>query len=601
MRTNKLFFLLVVVVVAFTCVGCGGGGSSGRTNSTGISGTVVDTSGDALKDVEVESGTKSTTTARDGSYTLGLQAGLDQIVSFTASGYVPSAMHVDVYKNATSYLPVTLMPMAAAHTLNSTTGGTVSGARGASITAPAGAFVDQDGNPISGNVNVQLTPLDPCVEVEAAAYPGELRGLTLDDQTVGLITDGVLDITVTKGGQTLELAHGQTLEVTIPAPSCGDAEDTSRTWYFDEGDAQWVEVDSEAVYDPASKTYAMTVDHLTSYNCDRPLDPSCVRGVVIDDDGIPVGGAEVEASQPNPPDSEHYNRGVYARTYTDTSGNFCMTAEREEQVLITVKTISGRTTKRVIKASEMRSNSYPADCSESSCKQLAPIVVGSPDEGESTEAECDVDVSSNNPFPYCYGLTTFYQCFHPEGACTYAMDFTSLNGGSYEITFENGSNVSYTSASAGMSYYGPDPFHDLCGVITGDGEDTIITTASDETIRIRTARSGGQEVYCNGAWHAVDADGQSAMMTCNGQPGEGSAVGCTPEPGTFLADCTAITDCDYGYECCTTPSSGGHGSCLPSGVCALYCVSDYDCGLTPGNVCCSNGFFDFCSPPEYCR
>jgi hypothetical protein len=226
---------------------------------TGVEGTVTDVAGSAIEGVQVTSGASIALTAGDGSYRMEMGPGEDQIVVFSRQGYVTSSWRVSVYDQQTTNLPVTMMAQAAAKTMNATTGATVTGARNASMTAPAGAFVDAAGNAVTGNVEVCLTPYDPSVSGELAAYPGELRGLTLTGETVPMVTYGVLDVTVRQNGEELQIASGQTITVQVPAPASGEKPDTAEVWIFDEETSLWVQSDQgDATYDAASNTYIAT-------------------------------------------------------------------------------------------------------------------------------------------------------------------------------------------------------------------------------------------------------------------------------------------------------------------------------------------------------
>ena len=98
-------------------------------------------------------------------------------------------------------------------------------------------------------LTLTLTPYDPAIEEEAQAYPGELRGYTLEGNTVPLPSYGLLDVQVTKNNEPLQIAPGKTMDLVIPAPSAGTKPDTSPVWYYEEKEARWVEVKNQATYE----------------------------------------------------------------------------------------------------------------------------------------------------------------------------------------------------------------------------------------------------------------------------------------------------------------------------------------------------------------
>jgi len=182
-----------------------------------VDGRVKDTAGNAIEGVQVVGGGSTTTTGSDGSFHLAADPGMDQIVTFSREGYVTSSRQVDVFSGTTTSLIITLMAEGDPVTVNNAENSlTVPGSRKESLVAPAGAFVDSDGNAVTGDIQVYLTPFDPAVPEQFSAYPGNLRGLTLAGDIVTLETFGVMDVTVRQNGQDLQIADGKTVDIRIP-------------------------------------------------------------------------------------------------------------------------------------------------------------------------------------------------------------------------------------------------------------------------------------------------------------------------------------------------------------------------------------------------
>ncbi len=610
--SGRLYALLLVLVILLP-LACSPRGD------TGLSGTVADTTGKQLSGVTVTCGTISGSSSSDGNFKLALNPGLDQIVIFSGTGLIPCSWRVNVYKGFTSFLPVKMKLRTKTETIDGSAGGTASGPQGAAITTPPAAFVDSTGAPVSGQVEVSLTPLDPAKPEEAAACPGELSGQTIDGTTVPLISYGVLDILVTKNGEPLQIASGKTVDLAIPAASAGTLPAAASLWYYDEKQARWLEVSGQATYDAGTNTFSATVSHLTSYTAARAIDPSCVNGMVRDAQGKPAVGATVTAQKGDSLDSQ----GIYALTQTDENGNFCLTTEREKPVLLTVTDASGTITTRAFTASASSSNQYPADCSQTSCLQLKTIVTGTPDPGQNPGiADCNYDPSTNPFIGTCaQGLGDFYVCYHPEGECFYKIDYygTSTGNSSYEISFENGARMEFTADILGnsiISLYGPDPLNNPCGTMAGTGEQTTITTVSGQAYTLLYNSSGAVEVVCPGGISFVlDGAQKDALYGCNGtisdagSNGAGGGVTCQPYPGSFMSACTVDTDCETGYQCCG-PADKNNSKCVPPDMCSVLeesCTSDDDCPpvcYTEDNcvpqICCPVGFFNICMPAEYC-
>ncbi len=576
--------------------------------ATTVRGRVADLDDGPLADVTVSGFGQQVTSGPDGGFELTAQPGPDGVVRFDLPGYVPTSQRVRVFAGVTSWLDVRLMPEGALTSLDADTGGAVSGARGASLTAPADAFVDAAGAPVTGQVDIGLTPFDPALAAEALAYPGQLRGQTLDGRLVPLISFGLLDVVVRQNGQELQVAPGKTLDLTVPAPSAGDKPETSQSWYYDVEAGTWIEVESESSYDQGSDSYNLQVDHLTTYNVDRAMDPSCIYGLVLDADGQPAGGVIVYAQQAQELDP-YYNRGIYATTWTDADGSFCLTVERDAEARLTFTTAEGVTTERIIQAGSRRSNTFPADCGQDDCMLVPSIHLDAPDPGwDNSQADCSFD-AIDNPFALtcAYSLGAYYQCFSPEGGCTIESEIDWMNpfgGMESTITFDNGSRMeSGFDAIAGYEtvVYGPDPQNERCGRIVSGEDGSSIILPSGDRFTMRTGKNGGMEMECPGGFtFKLDAEQLDALMGCGAQVGDmGNGVACEFVPGSYMSPCVSSIDCNDGYECCGPP--GEESKCVSADMCAMYemsCTSDYECQR--GTVCCSAGYFDMCLPPEQC-
>lgn len=600
-----------IVCLLAGCPSNDGNGNPLPNGQANVIGSVKDVAGRRIANAHVACGGVATTTNNEGMFYLDLPVGPEHIVVVSCAGYVTAGVRVDVNETGSSYLPVTLMPMAEPQSLNASDGGVVTGARNASITVPPGAFVNASGRPVTGNVDVRLTPFDPATAAELAAYPGELRGLTLTGETLPLVTYGVLDITVTQNGQPLQIAQGQTITVQVPAPSKGDKPDTSEVWIFDAATSLWVQSEhGDAIYDPQTDSYIATIGHLSPCNIDRPIVPTCIWGLVKDAQGNPVAGAFVQAI----PESA----GRISSDYTDMYGYFCMYVERNTDMRIEVWTpISDScpsamrndsycvTTRSIHSGSGLAAGGYPADCS-ANCTQVPVITTEDVDPGPIDEAACVVASIADNPFwnTCASGLGDFYACYAPQGACFYEIDPFNPFGAGFVLEFENGSKMeSEFSIFQGpvIRVYGPTAKgNPLCGTITGNDSETTITTASGSSYTISVSESGRMEMTCSGGFSFVLTPQQVEFLSgCNGSSSDdGSGVACKAKPGTLGAACTFDLDCTTpGLTCCGP--IGGEQTCQIATFCDLLCDSDLDCEFP--SICCSAGGYNMCMPAQACQ
>lgn len=602
----------LMTIIGTGCAGGDGDGDGGETPASAVDGRVKDTAGNPIEGVEIVGGGLTSSTGSDGSFLLALDPGKDQIVTFSREGYVTSSRQVDVFSGTTTSHIITLMAEGDPVTvINAENGLTVTGSRKESLVAPEGAFVDAGGNAVTGNIQVYLTPFDPAVPEQFSAYPGNLRGLTLDGDIVTLETFGVMDVTVRQNDQDLQIADGKTVDIRIPAPSSGQKPDTSDMWTYDADRGLWVQNETGATYDSVSDTYQATLSHLTPCNVDRPYVPACIWGMVKDRNGDPVAGAFVEVIPVGK------SSGVTSSDFTDLNGYYCLYVERNQELEIKVWTPwtsedectggehlddSCITTIISSPVSNTASGTYPMDCSVD-CKQIRSLEVGQDDPGPLNEAACAaVATTFKDPFTStcAWGLTDFYECFAPEGECKYELDLSSMT---YVVEFESGSIIESTFGAFGMEtiFYGPDPFNLRCGTMTYSDDGTTITTEYGQSYTIRNLESGGFEIECSGGQtFTLSPEQLDFLAGCSATTGDDdSGAQCKAKDGTFGADCEFDFECDSdsGLECCGPIF--GEKTCQIAYLCDLLCEDDLDC--TSPQICCDAGGYNMCLPAEACQ
>ncbi|MEW5850022.1 MAG: carboxypeptidase regulatory-like domain-containing protein [Myxococcota bacterium] len=563
-----------------------------------LTGWVRDRDGTSLANVEVSfRGALTTRTDGNGAFTLDLPPGLEQPVRLRRDGYVTVVRRVNLFEDVTTYLEVRLATEAAPVPLDATHGGAVTGPRGAQLVAPAGAFVDENGQTASGTVDVSLTAYDPSNDAELSAYPLDLFGEERGGDQVQLETFGVLNVEVRQAGRALQVASGKTVELHIPAPASGPRPATARLWRGDETQGIWLE-QGPATLDEQSGTYVATTDHLSPHNVDEVLDPYCLRGMVEDHNGQPARGAIVDM------------RGVdYAGgsvDFTDGDGSFCMTVKQRARVRITIRTRDDQTTREVQTGDER--STLPPTCNMTRCRDLGTIHLGqpAPDGGVAADS-CEDSLTEGNPFDgtCADALGDFFTCFSPQGPCYYDMD--DFQGESFTISYGNGAKVEYT-------------FNDITGVVTGTyhgpggaecGTMTMTETSMELTprgstggYRLESTARGGVVVVCPSGFRlTLDGDQRESFSSCSGDTvgagsGEGGATACEPAPGTRGARCQNVLDCNSPNTCC---QAHGQGLCLSSDECETYrdygCTSDVECEL---GRCCQAGIYKMCLMSDVC-
>ncbi|MEM8886043.1 MAG: hypothetical protein AAGD14_18405, partial [Planctomycetota bacterium] len=127
-------------------------------------------------DVNVDGVTEGEVTDVEGRCLLDVPTGGRIFVRVRKDGFVDQVAPVDVATDVSgSEFGVTLI--ARGEKLVLADGGSVEGASGAKVTVPANAFVDRDGNPVTGAVDAFLTPVDVSDDDAKRAFPGRFEGI----------------------------------------------------------------------------------------------------------------------------------------------------------------------------------------------------------------------------------------------------------------------------------------------------------------------------------------------------------------------------------------------------------------------------------------
>lgn len=564
----------------------GGGGGGVQVPDEGLIGKVTDLSGAPLGGVTVTGGGATATTGADGTYTLDAKG--DLVVGFDKAGYVHGIKRTTVAAGTASRLDATMARQADAKPLDATAGGSVDGERGSKVTVPAGALVDAAGNVVTGQVDVHLTPLDPSVPAELAAYPGDLRAVDAQGGTVQLESFGVVDVTIRQNGQELDVKEGMALSLVVPAPEgTTNRPDTVGLWSFTEETGLWKE-EGTATYVAAEDAYHAEIPHLSPWNCDQPMETTCLRGKVVDETGAPVVGSQVLTSG--------VDYAGQSSAVTDASGQFCVPVRIDSTVRVTATHPAGGGT-QVEVTSGGTIVTVPPACDL--CQDIGTLTVQS---GSVTGPRGETVDCSDLPNPFAgtcgEGFRAMFECFAPSGACV----IRAAEGGGTETAYANGSKVvTKVSGTTGTgTFYGPTGT--VCGTFETEGTSADLkityTTTGGQSFAFEQRDTGWAIVCPNGQEVLLSSAEADAYQACQGG-GQGGAEGqCTYEGGGgFPGSCSTSTDCDGGKECCPTP---GGNFCLPPEECASAggCQTDADCDS--GTTCCQLGTGRACLESAQC-
>ena len=230
------------------------------------------------------------TTDADGSFSLEAMSRDGLAVRATMDGYTASLVRVSAAEAASEALPpsvrIALKAVAATAQLDAAEGGTISDASGAQVTFPANAFVTKDGQPVSGEVTVTITPINPYDPADLQAFPGGFEAINAEGEPGTLFSFAVLDITATADGVDLTLAEGKSATVFFPLPEDLDAPESVPLWSLDETSGIWKEEGTATRRALEGKRYyEAQIPHLSWWNCDGYNGATVeVRGTITTDD-----------------------------------------------------------------------------------------------------------------------------------------------------------------------------------------------------------------------------------------------------------------------------------------------------------------------------
>ncbi len=558
--------------------------SSSKTTTPGpsattVSGVVTDSSGAVLPGVAVSAGSATTTTAANGTFSLSVAAQSNLVVDFSKSGYLETSKALTSTAGTASHVSAALMAMAAMQPLDATMGGSVMGARGASLTAGPAALVDPTGNPVTGMVQVALTPLSPSVPGELAAYPGALVGSTTGGAPSLLQTYGVLSVTAMQNGQELQVAPGQTVTVTIPVVATGTTPlpPTQDLWSFNLATGTW---DHEGTAQLVGTAYTAQLSHFSYHNIDAAIvmgEATCVTGLVVDKSGKPVAGARVSPSE---------GASVDTLLTTDSSGRYCTWVLTGGSELLTADSTSAPFGEGSINvtagASASFPSSYPYTCSNLACSNAPNIVLDQPPcttdmgcpsddtccmvggEGMCLEAFACAEATGSYSFP---GLDASIPSFDGSipsggGGCAASSGAITANLGGQTITFDCYASVLVQGAFEATGRVGADDAQttvfvlevpDASGLSAGDtlalGSDAGIDPDSGQPLAtlLVTSESSTDVLECSPASGSVTFGPWSSTT--------GATVGFAIANGTQL-NCTDVNIGDASFNTITGTISG---------------------------------------------
>jgi len=249
----------------------------GRVDALAV---VRDSAGAPLAGVSVTNAAdgSAATTGADGRATIGADRAVPATLRFAKPGFADQIKAFTLPEAAESgYLEVTMTPREPAATLaDAAAGGSVTGKDGASATFEAGSLVNAGGTPVSGPVEVAITPID--IGANVRAFPGRFEGVRSSGQQGLILSHGTAEFVLSQAGAAVQLAPGRKATIQIPIYAALNRDgssikigDTFPLWSLDERSGGWVEEGSGSVVaanTPSGFALQGEVTHFSWWNHD---------------------------------------------------------------------------------------------------------------------------------------------------------------------------------------------------------------------------------------------------------------------------------------------------------------------------------------------
>lgn len=301
----------------------------GASTPRNFIGRVVDAQGQRINGAQVTIGNAITTTDHNGIFVINNASVYEKFayVKATKSGYLTGSKAIVPTSNGSNEIVITLLEKNVVATISSGEE-TVVNYEGSQIIFP-GDFVDANGNPYSGQVEVSIHYLAPNRSETFAQMPGMLFGQTEANTAVSMETYGMLGVELlSASGESLSLAEGSSaiVEFPIAEEQLGIAPNAMNLWHFDEDQGYWKE---EGFATRVGDVYVAEVAHFSWWNCDLPLDYVTVCFSLTSTDGIDLSGYYVEIIR------DQTNQTIFAG-YTNVEGQECGLFPADEVVTINI-------------------------------------------------------------------------------------------------------------------------------------------------------------------------------------------------------------------------------------------------------------------------
>lgn len=246
---------------------------------TAVDGSVIE--GVSIKVLSAANIISTTSSDVSGRFSASLAADHDVVLHLSATGFADQVVPLKTPAALSSqFFDFTMIARGTEQAFAADANASLYGDDGASVSVLASSFVDQNGLPVSGNINLTITPVDVSRPASLAAFPGEFSGVL--EGAAGespIVSFGTVEFEFSQNGNPLQLAPGQTADVLIPIyiatyqdGSTVNIGDSIPLWSLNEETGIWQQEGVGTVVastgSPTGLAMQATVSHFSWWNCD---------------------------------------------------------------------------------------------------------------------------------------------------------------------------------------------------------------------------------------------------------------------------------------------------------------------------------------------
>lgn len=253
-----------------------------------VDGIVVDPQGAPMKGVKIAAApmgqleaTSRTVTDEHGQFVMDTVTPGPVVLSFEHDKFVFKQEILTLQPSGQEHVRTLLMPRHPVQHFNANAGAVIKEGFVTVKFAPNLLVYENNGQPVDGDVEAIVTPIDPRHAADIEAAPARLEGISADGRPSSLMSYGMVEVELFKDGKKLNVRRGETAEMEFEIDGMLNTNELSEIpmWHHDHKSGYWVQekgVQAKISANEAGHTIATTkVPHFSSWNVDNISDSIC--------------------------------------------------------------------------------------------------------------------------------------------------------------------------------------------------------------------------------------------------------------------------------------------------------------------------------------